>query len=88
MITVNAEEIAIIQKASNRKLAIEELVDKALEKQRTIKNKELLCAILDEYVKMNRIIEAWWEKMGEKYNFDHTMPHNVNYKTRIVTPVG
>jgi len=59
----------------------------ALEKQRTIKNKELLCAILDEYVKMNRIIDAWWEKMGKKYNFNSTKPHNVDFKSGIIREV-
>jgi len=87
MIKVTEKEIAVIQKASNRKLAIEELVDKVLMKPVVVKNKELLHAIMDEYAKMNRIIDSWWEKMGKKYNFEHTTPHNVNFKTGIISEV-
>jgi len=85
MIKANEKEVAVIQKAFNRKLAIEELLDKALMKPIAVRNKELLHDILDEYVNMNRIIDTWWEKMGERYGFNHNIPHNVNFKTGIIS---
>jgi len=85
MITVTERERKTIQNIIDKKMGIEELLDKLLMKTVPIKNKELLYEILNKYVKMNRLSEIWWEKMGKKYNFDYVQPHNINFKTGNIT---
>lgn len=88
MIKVTEKEVLIIKNASDRKIAIDEIIDKTLSRSVPLKNKELLHGILDEYVRAARIVNLWWEEMGKEYNFDYLLPHNIDYKTGIITSTG
>jgi len=87
-IEVAAKEIAVIRNATDRKRTINEMLDGLIVRTERLNNKELLHGILEEYVKMNRVIDMWWKKMGEKYGFDYKIPHNVDFETRIITRIA
>jgi CXXX repeat modification system protein len=81
MIQITEKEATQIQYITERTQTIDSLIERALNKEFPVRNKELLKEILDELVKMRRLQDRGWEKMGKRYGFDHRKPHFVNWNT-------